>query len=505
MVRIDSLKKIIFILLFFILTFLCYNCFFAINKNFSDLVYSNIITYDLVDQIFINGEQIPYDKQKNVCYVADADFLKNSKIKVSSSSRVKSFLFLLDDSYKVVVYNDYYYQVVDVIVTNIPIVNIHNLDLPTVDGFVFEKDIDSFTGEAGVDISKVAVQFFDISEKSRLYTSAVGMINVRGASSQMFKKKSYKLKFDHKINIFDIYEDDVWVMDALVADKSKIRNKLSSDLWDVINNNQTVNNDLFADYVEVFMDNKYVGLYTLKNKVNKNVTGIENDGILIKSIAHVRQDYINQLLANNFNISDDGYFLNYQIKNYNYESYKSIIYKLQRYYKKYYDVITYDLVMNNFDFENFINYKLFVLFISGSDNISYNQYLSLVNSDSNILITPWDMDLTWGLNWSDDADLHSQFLMESSSDINWINENITNNMDEKMISLLKDRYWELRKNIITMDTINGYLNSYKEELVNSGATKRDSERWYEYDIEFEIEQIREWAIRRIEFLDQYFS
>ena len=56
-----------------------------------------------------------------------------------------------------------------------------------------------------------------------------------------------------------------------------------------------------------------------------------------------------------------------------------------------------------------------------------------------------------------------------------------------------------------MDTINGYLDSYKELLVNSGAAKRDSERWYEYDVEFEIEQIREWARRRIEFLDEYFK
>ena len=56
-----------------------------------------------------------------------------------------------------------------------------------------------------------------------------------------------------------------------------------------------------------------------------------------------------------------------------------------------------------------------------------------------------------------------------------------------------------------MDTINSYLDSYKELLVNSGAASRDSERWYEYDVENEIETIREWAGRRIQFLDEYFS
>ena len=129
----------------------------------------------------------------------------------------------------------------------------------------------------------------------------------------------------------------------------------------------------------------------------------------------------------------------------------------------------------------------------------------MVDENSKILITPWDMDLTWGLYWNFDSDLYSIFSFDRDFEDQWMNDNIINGMDEKTLSLLKDRYWELRKNVITIDTINGYLDSYEELLVNSGAAKRDSERWYGYDIEFEIQRIKIWANERIEFLDNYFE
>ena len=99
----------------------------------------------------------------------------------------------------------------------------------------------------------------------------------------------------------------------------------------------------------------------------------------------------------------------------------------------------------------------------------------------------------------------SDYLIEKVTDSNWLDNVVLSDLDSETLSLLKNRYWELRTDVITMDTINSYLDSYKDLLVNSGAAKRDSERWYEYDVEFEIEQIREWAKRRIEFLDEYFK
>ena len=55
-----------------------------------------------------------------------------------------------------------------------------------------------------------------------------------------------------------------------------------------------------------------------------------------------------------------------------------------------------------------------------------------------------------------------------------------------------------------METIEEYLNEYLKILTQDESTTRDSETWYEYNIDEEIENIKEWSRRRIEFLDRYF-
>lgn len=503
MMKYFKYKVLFFVLVFIGFIVILYATFFH-NENIenAELVYSKIEKSNLVYNISFNSNQAVYNYSDNCLYFPDEVFLKNNKIKVYSQYNTKHFIEKIDETYYLFIYSDKFYQKIPIKITNVPVINIVYYDIPK--RFDYQDKIDFVdlddSSVVEKEYSNVGAQIMYKNYDNIFNDNSSATISLRGVSSLIYDKKPYKLKFDKKISIMDI-KDDVVALDALMTDRSKIRNLLSSNLWNIINDNQFINNDMYGYFFELFINGDYVGLYSLKNKVNSDVTAISNKGVLLKSIAHSRNDYIDNLLNSNFTIDNDGYFLNYQVKKYNDSSLYSIIEKL----KDYYSDNSYESIYNNFDFNNYINYLLFVSLISGSDNLSYNRYLSLQNSNSKILITPWDMDLTWGLNWSDDADLHSVFSMESSSDINWMNENITKNMDSKTLSLMKQRYWELRKNVITMDTINGYLDSYKELLVNSGAAKRDSERWYEYDVEFEIEQIREWARRRIEFLDEYFK
>ena len=59
----------------------------------------------------------------------------------------------------------------------------------------------------------------------------------------------------------------------------------------------------------------------------------------------------------------------------------------------------YNSLVTTFDVNNFFNYKILVSLLSGEDNVTTNQYYSMADSNSKILITPWDMDLTWGSFW----------------------------------------------------------------------------------------------------------
>ena len=499
-----KIKFLIFIicllfLFFFIISYFSGDNSFSSNIDFSSLVEND----DFVIGLSSNNNIAAYDFNSKTYYISRNLFDVHDLKIMSPYKTLYNVDKIDDDLYSINIYSDRYHQQRYIKTLDLSIISIKNFNDISDYNYINRDFILSGKqySDAYFEIMDNDYLFHNSYPKSQYYQ---GRFRVRGASSSWFSKKSYKIEFDDNVSLLGMSKDDDWILDSLYTDKSKVRNKLSSDLWNCINDNQQVNNDLNGDFVDLFVNNEYVGVYVLKEKVDKKITDIGESGLLVKSISHVNDEIRNRFIINsvNYNTSGKDVFLeNFELKEYNTKSLNNFILKLGDYYSDY----SYDSINRNFDIDNFINYKVFVMLISGGDNLTKNQYMSIKDDSSNILITPWDLDLTWGLNWFELNDLHSQFSMESSSDINWMDENITKNMDIKTISLLKQRYWELRKDVITMDNINGYLDSYKNILVNSGAAQRDSERWYQYDVEFEIEQIREWARRRIEFLDEYFK
>lgn len=504
-------KKIKYIILVLSIAFLIYlsrSLFDEDNFVFLNQTYNE----NLVLNVSIDNQLCSYDKNSDTFYYSTSESnFRKWKIKLNSLYKLRyDILQTGDNQYEIKAFNNEYYENIKLIVTTLPIIDLQNLSfdslftldtLPKVDISSILEDLDE---EIDYETVEYFARFDDASRKPSKYEN-VGL-KVRGASSILYPKKAYKMELKNKIEIFDLPKDDKFVLDALYVDKSKVRNLLASDIWNSINDNQTIQNDLNGEFVELFIDNEYVGLYVLKEKVDRSVTNISSDGLILKSTNHLYQRYIDSLLnlPNDYSPRDDS-FLNFEIKQYDSDTFASFIGKLQRYYASY----SYDSLSHSFDIDNYINYMIFVSLISGSDNVDYNYYLSMHDSNSNIFITPWDLDLTFGLNvwniyWNDEI-FENHINMESSSDIEWMNNNIIKNMDVKTFELMRKRYWKLRKNVISMDTINKYLDSYKKSIVDSGATLRDSDCWYYYDAEIEIEQIREWTKLRIEFLDEYFK
>ena len=498
------MKKLKFIILSFLFLFLLCLIFFFIKGNkfdFEKIVNTHSLNKNLVYNLSIDGFICPYDKKNSLFYYSN-NSIPNSFTFVSDYD-VSYRIYDSDDNlYKIIVYDDSYYDLISLYIDTVPIVNIYDMDiikpysnLNSLSQFnLSDFDETDYFNYIGVQITNFNR---DSSVKS---FSSLGSMSVRGASSTFFDKKSYKLDLKKQFGFNNVSKDRVWVLDALYTDASKIRNKLSSDIWNLFNDNQSINNDLHSEFVELFIDNEYMGLYVLKEKVDRSVYSCLDDGLLLKATSHLLDDKINKFLSNPHIVDDE--ILNFEIKKNNKEILDNFIDNMFVYYSS---NSNYGLTSRIYNIDNFINYKLFVALISGEDNVSSNQYYSICGVDDKILITPWDMDLTWGLYWNLNTFLHSSFEYDKDFNKEWLDQNIINRMDTKTIEKFKDRYWELRRNVITMDTINSYLDSYKELLVNSGAASRDSERWYEYDVENEIETIREWAGRRIQFLDEYFS
>lgn len=492
------------IILIFVFVRLILNCF---KDECVAVIHDNLVYNDkLVIGVYVDDVLCSHDNNSNI-YYSSIDDINGISFYSKYNSLGHKATNINGNLYEVYVYNDKYYYKFSLVISDIPIINIHDLDIDKYNRFNYFNSTDfadmlTDSEEPLKAERKVGFSISNILQNNGSTSfSSYGYMSERGTSSSFFDKKSYKLKMNNRFGVYGIKDDNIWVLDALYTDSSKVRNKLSSDLWNLINNNQKINNDLGCFFVEVFINDEYVGLYTLKEKVDRSVTRNSDSGLLLKATMHLMDDGIARFLDNPNNLYEDS-ILNFEIKDYAVKTYDRFIDNMYSFYSGARD---YKSIFNTYYIDNYINYRILVALISGEDNVTSNQYHSMVDEKSKILITPWDMDLTWGLYWNLDTPLHSEFSFERNFEYSWLDDNITKNFDEKTFSLIKKRYWQLRERVITIDTIYSYLDSYEKVLLESGSVKRDSERWYEYDIEFEIERIREWVRMRIDFLDEYFK
>lgn len=520
----DKKRLFLFFLLIFILIVVFIyitaidNCYYWYDsEEYSIYVENNSLSKiknnNLITSIKVENNFCMYDNQEKyyLCSVSDI-FNYNYKIDVISAYDVVYASTYYDNTYtsiELFVHNDKYYDSFRVFLTTLPILNINtnysmsqifnrnNNDFVSFFNSIGSVSDDIFVNDELVYMSLISPSYFaDIGSD---FFSSYATLRYRGHDSLNYDKKSYKLnlkKYDNKTlinnnhNLLGMRNDNSWILDAMYVDYSKIRNKLSSDLWKIISDMNVLN----AQYVELFIDNQYHGLYCLKEPIDNKALNVSNDGAIYKSIL-----YLNYAESNVSRI-DDKYFVRKYPDYVNYSS--TLLYnKISDYYYYLKDdsVLNDDLIVELFDLNNVIDYQVFISLIKGVDNAEYNNYYYSISDSSDsvkIIKTPWDMDLTFGLTFNRvfDYDKYSEMGI-----------NVYFNDAPMVNQLIKQRYWELRENVITMDVINEYLDSYKGLLVSSGASKRDSDRWYYYDIENEIEKIRTWANNRIQFLDEYFK
>ena len=111
-------------------------------------------------------------------------------------------------------------------------------------------------------------------------------VKYRGSSSLAYDKKSFSVKLLNKkgksldATILGIREDDAWILDAMAIDRIRMRNRLNFDIWNEMSKTpyQTKNgqrNGTKGEFVELFINNKYHGLYCMSDKVNRKLLEVK--------------------------------------------------------------------------------------------------------------------------------------------------------------------------------------------------------------------------------------
>lgn len=371
-------------------------------------------------------------------------------------------------------------------------------------------------------------------------------IRYRGATALSYSKKSFaiKLKDTNKKSInrsyFGLRNDNYWILDAMASDPSRMRNRICFDLWNDFSSSpyfsnleKNVINGTRGQYVEVFLDNQYWGLYCMTERIDrkqlqlkkyeKNNMGIR--GVLYKSAQWSNSTMMGKIKGNqnssynipNYSQTNDKWD-GYEIK------YPDLSDKQAITWKPLYDMISFVSKSNNSSFKNnisntidmpvWLDYYLFLELIYAQDNHGKNAYFYIydITLNNKMGITPWDLDGTWGRSWNRLKTNSSGNLIhffQSNYGEHHVYRRLKETNAENYNSLIKQRYNQLKSGYFAKKNLVKRVDDYLNLFSISGAKAREEKRWngvnnVSIQLDTEIAYMKKWISERVDFLDRQY-
>ena len=498
-----KLKLSIFILLLIALLVALYYGVFGFSISYlseEEIRESRKYKEDLVNYFKINNIDTVYDKENNIYfyslplenkgkkYTLKLDLNDGYKYKVKNYN-TNMVTVDYEKTYEIIIYNETNYTEIKIKFTNLPLVAI------TTDSDITDND------------TNVIFKYINPSNLDNTITYN-SKIHIRGATSKHYDKKSYKLNIydnnyekEKSINISNFYYGSSFILDALFRDGSKIRNALAIDLWNYFSDDFT-NVEEYAEFVEVFINNEYKGLYLFMEPINRRNLNLNKSSLNDTSVVLKSNDWNLPNFSGYSNLIDDVYY-GYELKYPNDEelfnvSWNSILNKLSKYYNKTTNS-SFEQISEIFDLNNYIDMILFNSFLNNEDNgMIKNNYFYQKTLNDKIYIQPWDMEFSFGLSYAGNIKYNVE---KTLYDYNEIIFDIKHSSD-KINKLLAERYLSLRKSVLSAEYLDAALDKYKEILCN-GAGSRDASIWLGQNITADIEEVRTWLHNRTRVYDNY--
>lgn len=343
--------------------------------------------------------------------------------------------------------------------------------------------------EKNYDVVKSSIKYIqneDIENKrgDKPVFTTNAYIRTRGNSSREFEKKGYLLKFQNEnytdnrdIEIDGMVADSDWVLNGPYLDKTLIRNYMTYNVvGEIMDYSPNVR------YCEVFINDEYMGLYLLIEKIGYNKNGRvdisktdsksrETSYIIKSDRPRESESVINTLNERIFMKTESTPEMEIIYPN------KTLTEKQKDYIEKDIRTIEKVLMSSNFkdikkgyrkyiDVDSFIDYCIINEFVS---NIDANKYSMFLYKDvrGKLKRVVWDFNNAYN---------------------NYVNSNTTEVMtitttwwykylmkDEYFNNKFIERYNYLRKNVLSDEYLNKYIDETIEYL--GPAIERNYKRW----------------------------
>jgi len=375
------------------------------------------------------------------------------------------------------------------------------------------------------------VYFWDSDSKREWTSSNILEAYIRGNTSRTYPKKGYKLYLkkqdkngavvEDKKSLFGLRWDDEWILNAMYSDSSKIRDKLSIDVWNAFGAYQPefpdANFGTDFTYVEVFFNNEYWGLYGLMEPVDSRQLDLEKGGSVqeeefsYKSVTP--QDIPTESLTEEPIVEGSlaGFELKGTLDVQNRDNWKQLLSYLElrdltddETFAKEAPVMT--------DQEGALDVWVYLQAVLGIDNRGKNMYYvsKNVGNSQKIYFAPWDMDITWGdaLSVGTDGNIWDVNVNSNlySERINWAFGDRLVELDVNGSREYVAKIWKkLREGILSEESLTEAVDALVHQVQDSGAYVRNEQRWPESNSGTDYEQFKRMALYRFGILDYFFD
>ncbi len=343
----------------------------------------------------------------------------------------------------------------------------------------------------------------DSEESSERIDPLEAEIKIRGETSATYPKKGYRLQLSKGEPLLGMRDDDDWQLFASYYDYTRLKTKLSFNLWRnlLLENNPTAILPR-SRYVLLYFNGDYKGLYLLAEKNDRKLLGIDETtatNYTNSSVIFQAKDYTNFTVyekdrwEQDWPNEDEGFYVKDKILppliDFVNNSLNNTFYHPQ------------NGIFANFSEINLIDFFLFNFFMLHGDFWDKNYFIARNSHDSLFYLIPWDFDISFGQNSTTIYDNTSTVIQEEICSKNRLYDRLLYNQTFRQNCT--NRWNDLRNNIWSNESISNTISNIYSEC--RPFVQQDLNLWKQtYNSENYINQLKDWTLDRLEFCDDYF-
>jgi hypothetical protein len=347
-------------------------------------------------------------------------------------------------------------------------------------------------------------------------------IKIRGATSRFYPKFQYAVsmrddsyaKTDKQL--LGLRTDEDWILDAMFIDQGRMRNRLSTDIWNSMNNVPYINKEPAAlngtrgYMVEVFKNNEYLGVFCLTEKLDRKQLKVKKaTGMVYKAENWgVGSLFIDAPAYNNSSDTWEGWEFDYpEIGDKPAPDWKPIA-NFANFVATSTDADFTSQISSKVYVDNMVDYLIFINAVTAIDNYGKNTFFSFYdsNADPKFFYSAWDLDATFGRSYD------GTYFQKTYPEYYFLAYN--NNLLIRLLNVnpdnfrgkLKARWNVLKNNQLSKSVVNARIEAFRKQLVLTNAGARELARWpLAQDFNTEANYMTNWYNSHYDWLDGYIN